>query len=60
MSAHVSKGHVCIVMLCMPAERGCVCVHADKGDDIRCKPLQQSRRAEAGKCALAAGFWLAR
>ena len=26
MSAHVSKGHVCTVMLCMPAERVCVCV----------------------------------
>ena len=58
MSAHVCVGHVCIVMLCMPAER--VCIHADKGNNIRCKPLQQSRRAEAGKRALATGFWLPR
>ena len=51
---------VCVRCDAMHASRACVCMHADKGNHVRCKPLQQSRRAEAGKCTLAAGFWLAR
>lgn len=60
VSAHVAKGHVCTRALWCYACQLSVCMPADKGNNIRRKPLQQRRRAEAGKRALAAGFWLAR